>query len=928
MTKKFFSDESLSSFVNAIRKYTDNAADTKADLDHAHDNRYYTETEIDTKLSEAKNYTDTVASGKADSNHNHDKNYDTKGSADAALASAQTYTDTKVSGLASTSTVDTKISTHNTSTAAHNDIRVLIAGLTTKLNNFLDVDDTTTDQLSEVITLINNNKGTLESLTTSKVNVSDIINNLTTNNASKVLSAAQGVLIKGLIDALQAELDSHTHTIADVSGLQTALDGKAASSHGTHVSYSTTVPVMDGTASVGTSASVARSDHKHPTDTSRAAKTDLDTLSSTVAGKANASHTHAISEVTSLQSSLDAKANTSHTHTVANISDLTATAAELNYMDGVTGNVQTQLNKKANDFSIEIYNGTGGNPKPVKFLTVNYSTCGSENGVAIKIGMVSGHGNGTSYAFLQDAIIRVAHTGGVEVDNFKYYGADTGTYDGANRQYGDIFWLIDTTNKVVDFYCLMGQYARIQMTPYKRVTYSTGGTITQHTSCAVYSSGTKVWANNGVLALSNEHYTKAEMDNIVNTLNTAIGGKAASIHTHDDRYYTEAEINAKVDALNAAINGKAPSNHTHSNMIVKLNSGSTEGTNMFTYNGGTAKTVNITPASIGAQVAGSYAAASHAHDDKYYTETEIDSKINTLNTAISGKAASSHTHSISNVTNLQSTLDSKSDSGHTHNYAGSSSAGGAATSANKVNSSMTVQLNGGTTEGTNMFTFNGSATKAMNITPSAIGAAASSHSHDDKYYTEAEIDSKLSGKANASHGNHVPATETANNAKFLRNDNTWQTVTPANIGAAASSHNHDSTYLKNAVFYATYGTTKFSDILAAHNAGRIVMMTSMNISSYLASATLSAAVVGNVSSNSATFDFAFVDNFGRAVRVSNKVDSNNTWSNLYMATPSLNRTTNLNASDTNYTTLMARGTSLNSSTTSPAVNGAIAWTYS
>lgn len=39
-------------------------------------------------------------------------------------------------------------------------------------------------------------------------------------------------------------------------------------------------------------------------------------------------------------------ANDSHTHTVSTISDLTATAAELNYMDGVTSNVQTQLNAK------------------------------------------------------------------------------------------------------------------------------------------------------------------------------------------------------------------------------------------------------------------------------------------------------------------------------------------------------------------------------------------------------------------------------------------------------------------------------------------------------------------------------------------------------------------------------------------------------
>lgn len=46
--------------------------------------------------------------------------------------------------------------------------------------------------------------------------------------------------------------------------------------------------------------------------------------------------------------------------------------------------------------------------------------------------------------------------------------------------------------------------------------------------------------------------------------------------------------------------------------------------------------------------------------------------------------------------------------------------------------------------------------------------------------------------AAASHGNHVPATQTASNKVFLRNDNTWQTITPANIGAAETVHNHDT----------------------------------------------------------------------------------------------------------------------------------------
>ena len=47
------------------------------------------------------------------------------------------------------------------------------------------------------------------------------------------------------------------------------------------------------------------------------------------------------------------------------------------------------------------------------------------------------------------------------------------------------------------------------------------------------------------------------------------------------------------------------------------------------------------------------------------------------------------------------------------------------------------------------------------------------------------------GAAAESHGNHVPAVQTASNKVFLRNDNSWQEVTPANIGAAAAVHTHD-----------------------------------------------------------------------------------------------------------------------------------------
>lgn len=52
-----------------------------------------------------------------------------------------------------------------------------------------------------------------------------------------------------------------------------------------------------------------------------------------------------------------------------------------------------------------------------------------------------------------------------------------------------------------------------------------------------------------------------------------------------------------------------------------------------------------------------------------------------------------------------------------------------ASSADQVANSLTIKLNSGTTEGTNLFTYNGSAAKSVNITASGIGAAASSHTH-------------------------------------------------------------------------------------------------------------------------------------------------------------------------------------------------------
>jgi hypothetical protein len=101
------------------------------------------------------------------------------------------------------------VSAHNTATEAHNDIRLLITELTNRLNALANSDDVTLDQMKELVEYIKDNRNLIESITVNKVNVADIIDNLITNVNNKPLSAAQGVVIKSLIDNLHDEINNN-----------------------------------------------------------------------------------------------------------------------------------------------------------------------------------------------------------------------------------------------------------------------------------------------------------------------------------------------------------------------------------------------------------------------------------------------------------------------------------------------------------------------------------------------------------------------------------------------------------------------------------------------------------------------------------------------------------------------------------------------
>lgn len=111
------------------------------------------------------------------------------------------YTASEV-GADPSGTAASQVSAHNTGADTHSDIRLLIQGLTERLNALADSDDTTLDQLSEIVAYIKSNRDLIAAVTTDKVGVTDIVNDLVTNVANKPLSAAQGVALKAMIDAI------------------------------------------------------------------------------------------------------------------------------------------------------------------------------------------------------------------------------------------------------------------------------------------------------------------------------------------------------------------------------------------------------------------------------------------------------------------------------------------------------------------------------------------------------------------------------------------------------------------------------------------------------------------------------------------------------------------------------------------------------
>jgi hypothetical protein len=404
--------DAISTAMSAL----DLAIDGKADASHNHDSAYAAKTH---------NHDGVYATA----THNHDTKYDSKGAAEAVQTNLNTVSD-KLD--AHTTNADIHVTTTNKSnwnsaythsTSAHARVDATKVEDSTTNGN-IKINGTETNVYSHPNSGVS--AGTYKSVTvnaqghvtggsnpttlsgygiTDAETKTDAASKLTeaktyADNAAKAVKddllnnagAAYDTLkeLGDLIDDNKDAIDAlediaagkansvHTHAISDVTNLQSALDGKANSSHGTHVTYSTTAPVMDGTAAVGTASTVARSDHKHPTDTSRASKTEFDSHTANTTAHItasertnwNAAKTHA----DSAHAPSDAQKNQNAFSNIA-VSGQTTVAADT-ATDTVTfvgSNVSITTDATNDKVTFSVADATDGN-KGVVQLSSSYSS--------------------------------------------------------------------------------------------------------------------------------------------------------------------------------------------------------------------------------------------------------------------------------------------------------------------------------------------------------------------------------------------------------------------------------------------------------------------------------------------------------------------------------------------------------------------------
>lgn len=76
----------------------------------------------------------------------------------------------------------------------------VLKGMIDNINNLLNSDDVNLDSIQEIVNYVKNNQSLIASITSSKVSVSDVVDNLNSDISNKPLSAKQGKVLRNLVN--------------------------------------------------------------------------------------------------------------------------------------------------------------------------------------------------------------------------------------------------------------------------------------------------------------------------------------------------------------------------------------------------------------------------------------------------------------------------------------------------------------------------------------------------------------------------------------------------------------------------------------------------------------------------------------------------------------------------------------------------------
>lgn len=447
----------------------------------------------------------------------------------------------------------------------------------------------------------------------------------------------------------------------------------------------------------------------------------------------------------------------SHNHTVSNISDLTATAAELNvldgitastaelnYVDGVTSNIQTQLNAKA-PLASPTLTGTPKAPtasagtNTTQIATTAFVQTAVSNGLAASDAMIIKGTIGTDGTVT--ALPTTYKTG------WTYRVITAGTYAGQVCEIGDLIialvdrsgsgnantdWCVAQTNingaitgvKGDNTYLSASQSGSVVTLSHKDVTRSNS------TSTASPSHGGTFTAVKSVSSDSKGHITGVDTETVTLPTYSAATQSANGLMSSTDK--------KKIDgiATGAEVNQNAFSNVVIGNTTVSADTK----TDSLTLVAGSNVTLTADATNDKITIASKDTVYSHP------TYTSKSSGLYKITVDGTGHVSAATAVAKSDITAL--------------GIPGSDTTYGVATSSAlglvKSGTDITVDSSGNVS--VNDDSHNHVISNIDGLQSALDGKSATGHTHDDRYYTESEIDSKLSGKANSSHGTHVPST--------------------------------------------------------------------------------------------------------------------------------------------------------------------------